>query len=129
MTRRAVVIPNSALSRRWHVTWRHAAYAILSFASAATIIVVPAAVRTFSPATIRIAPVRIIGVSARIPFCTPLQPFFVYAPVASSILTAWAAPAFIIRFAFSALHIRAAFGVSHGPARGANKEKREYQSL
>jgi hypothetical protein len=75
----------------------------VSFASAATIVVVPAAVAIFSPATIRVS--------------------------ASSILTTWAAPAFIIGFAFSSLHICAAFGVRHRPAGGGYNEKREYKSL
>jgi len=134
MTWWSVLIPDSALSRRWHVSWRHAAYAIVSLAfapAAMIVVVVPAAVPTFSPATIRIAPVGLTVVSTRI---AALESFLFYAPiticftpVASSILTTGAAPAFIIRFAFGPLHVCAAFGVSHCPARRGYKKKRYYQ--
>jgi len=112
------------------VSRRYAAHAIVSSAPATIIVVIPAAVATFSPA----AAVGITTISARVAFCTALQSFLFsapvkicFSPIASRILTAGAAPAFMIRFAFGTLEIRAAFGVSHRPARAAYKEKRQYQ--
>jgi hypothetical protein len=78
------------------------------------------------PATIRIAPVGIVGVSAGVPFCAAFQSFLFYAPIARSILTPWTAPAVIIRFAFRPLEVCAAFGVGHCPARGGCKDEHEY---
>ena len=103
MTRWPVVIPDPALSSRWHVSWRHAGDAIVSSASAATLVVVPAAVATLSPTTIRMS--------------------------ASRVLATWAAPALIVRFAFGALHVCVAFGVGHRPTGRGYEEKREYQSV